>query len=731
MRESEPQGTLKGLWVEESGRSESLSVMGRIGVEPGGFDVRGAGRLHHSTRKRADFQTWSLITREIGKPLRGGKQMTAGLVLAGAPTYGAVDWNRINWRQANRIVRRLQARIVKAVGEGRWGKVKALQRLLTRSFSGKALAVRRVTENKGKRTPGVDGEVWDTPKKKAEGIASLRQHGYRAQPLRRRYIPKRNGRKRPLGIPVMLDRAMQALYKLALEPIAETTGDPNSYGFRRKRSQADAIAQCFLCFRQKTSPPAVYEGDIAGCFDNLCQDTLLKILSKRITDQRLLHLIKQFLRAGYVEDWQYNQTYSGTPQGGNLSPILSNVYLHEFDQRMADKIREFNKGKKRQTRREYWRICDRRKRAKKKARKTGDWTTYKALTQEMLRTQASEPQDPNFRRMYYCRYADDFLVGIIGSKKDAEAVRAWLSAYLKIELKLELSAEKTLITHVERRVRFLGYDIKRGDGKRRLRVRKKQGVGVQRTCTQKLVLLMPGDKCEAFAKEYGQRQGWQGRERIHLVHLSELEILMTYNAEIRGFLGYYALADNLTSVASSILWLTTTSFLKTLAAKRRSTLRKVARSLKRGPNRYVIPLKKKDGRVKEYALVATPKQVEWRKVTYEKVDVKPNTWKYRRRTELGQRLQAHQCEWCGREEGPIEVHHVRKLKDLKGKKVWERQMIARRRKTMVLCKACHVDLHAGRLNEATKLRESWRAGRGESRTSGSEGSSVKPGMATC
>jgi hypothetical protein len=198
-----------------------------------------------------------------------------------------------------------------------------------------------------------------------------------------------------------------------------------------------------------------------------------------------------------------------------------------------------------------------------------------------------------------------------------------------------------------------------------------------------------------------------------LIHLSELEILMIYNAEIRGFLGYYALADNVSSAMSSILWLTTTSFLKTLAAKRKSTLRKVAKSLKRGPNRYVIPLRKKDGTVKEYTLVSSTKQLEQQKVTYGEVDAKPETGMYRGRTELGQRLLAQQCEWCGTTKGPIEVHHVRKLKDLRGKKAWERQMIARRRKTMVLCKACHVELHAGRLSEATKLRESGRAGRRE------------------
>jgi group II intron reverse transcriptase/maturase len=591
------------------------------------------------------------------------------------------------------------------------------------------MAYEQIAAEPGNLTAGADGSTIDGMGMEliTDTIAELKAARYKPQPVRRVYIEKANGKKRPIGIPSFRDKLLQTAVKLILEAIYEPTFSETSHGFRPNRSCHTALARV----KRMTGVRWWVEGDIAGFFDNLCHDTLLTILGKRITDQRFLHLIKQFLRAGYIEDWQHNQTYSGTPQGGNLSPILSNIYLNELDRRIADKIKAFNQGKRRRWRREYWRVCDRRKQAKKKARQRGDWTSYKALTKEMLETQATDPQDPDFRRMYYCRYADDFLVGVIGSKEDAEAIKDWLSSYLAEGLQLELSAEKTLITHAEKRVRFLGYDIKRGDGKRKVRVRGKQGSGVQRTCKQKLILLMPRDKCETFAKEYGQRQGWQGRERIHLFHLSELEILMIYNAEIRGFLSYYALADNLAPVANSLLWLTTTSFLKTLAAKRRSTLRKVARSLKRGPNQYVIPLRKEDGSIKEYALVASTKQIERKKVTYAEVDEKPNTWVYRSRTELGQRLRAQQCEWCGTQEGPIEVHHVRKLKDLKGKKEWERQMIARRRKTMVLCRACHDDLHAGRLSEATKLRENWRAGHAERCTSGSVGRSVKPGLATC
>src|SRR5438309_9876665 len=201
--------------------------------------------------------------------------MTADISAAGAASHAEEGWHSINWGSAYRIVCRLQARIVKAIQAGRWGKVKALQYLLTHSFSGKALAVRRVTENQGKATPGVDREIWDTPEKKATALPTLKPRGYQPLPLRRLYIPKSNGKMRPLGIPTMKDRAMQALYLLALDPVAESTADPNSYGFRKDRSTADAIAQCFITLGKELSPQWILEGDIKACFDQFNHDWLL------------------------------------------------------------------------------------------------------------------------------------------------------------------------------------------------------------------------------------------------------------------------------------------------------------------------------------------------------------------------------------------------------------------------------------------------------------------------
>lgn len=590
-------------------------------------------------------------------------------------------------------------------------------------------AYERIAPKPGNMTAGVDGRTVDGMGlvQIEQTITALKASRYKPSPVRRVYIKKANGKLRPLGIPNFCDKLLQTVVKFILEAIYEPTFSEASHGFRPHRSCHTALGRV----KKMTGVRWWIEGDIVGFFDALSHDTLLEILSRRITDQRFLHLIEQFLRAGYIEDWQYHRSYSGTPQGGNLSPLLSNIYLNELDQRMVREIQEFERGQKRQGSREYWRICDRRKRAKRRARQTGDWRAYKELTQEMLRTPATEAQDPNFRRMYYCRYADDFLIGIIGSKAEAVAFKQWLTDYLKGELRLELSGAKTLITHVEKRVQFLGYEIKRGDSKRRARVRRSSGSSIQRTCPSKLRLLIPRDRCMAFAKRYGQVQGWQGQSRNELIRLSELEILMIYNTEIRGFAGYYALADNRVSVLSSLLWQTTTSFMKTLAAKHRSKIGKVAKWLKRGPSRYVIPHKRVDGTTKEYALITTTGQVKPQEVATERMDLKPNTWQYQGRTELGQRLRAQRCEWCGTEDGPIEVHHVRRLKDLQGKEEWQRQMIARQRKTMVLCKQCHVALHAGRLRKAKEPSENQRAEYAETCTFGSEGRPVRPGTATC
>jgi hypothetical protein len=305
------------------------------------------------------------------------------------------------------------------------------------------------------------------------------------------------------------------------------------------------------------------------------------------------------------------------------------------------------------------------------------------------------------------RYADDWLVGVSGPKAEAVELKEWIKDYLKKELALELNETKTLVTNAKDRVSFLGYEIKRWKGVRHLRFRTRRGVHTQRTTNYHLMLLLPRPKLLKFGQKYGNTTNWHGKRRAELQNLSELEILMTYNAEVRGFLNYYALADNLTAQANRLLRLTCTSFLHTLASKRRTTVMQVVRKLKRGPARYVITLSKAGQTVKEYELFASSRQLQKGRVNYQtQLDEPPNTYQYRSRTELGQRLLAQKCEWCGQTDlqAHFEVHHIRKLKDLKGKALWEQVMIARKRKTLVLCRACHVALHAGRLKEENRLK---------------------------
>lgn len=336
--------------------------------------------------------------------------MTANTkVTAGAVSDEMTDWHAIDWRKVNRIVRRLQARIVKATQSGRWGKVKALQHLLTHSFSGKALAVRRVTENQGKRTPGVDKEIWDTPNKKAMAIHRLRQRGYQPQPLRRVYIDKSNGKKRPLGIATMKDRAMQALYLLAVDPIAETLADPNSYGFRKERSTADAIEQCFTVLCRDYAAQWILEGDIKSCFDQISHNWMLKHIPMDKT------ILQKWLKTGYIDRSVLYPTEAGTPQGGICSPVLANMVLDGLEKKLREK--------------------------------------YPKATSKSRNAKVN-----------FVRYCDDFI--ITGSSKEllVQEVKPIVEQFLA-ERGLELSPEKTTITHINNGFDFLGQNLRKYKGK--------------------------------------------------------------------------------------------------------------------------------------------------------------------------------------------------------------------------------------------------------------------------
>ena len=322
---------------------------------------------------------------------------------AGAPSTRKILWKTIIWSTVEYEVKRLQLRIAKAIKIGRYAKAKALQWLLTHSFYGKLLAVKRVTQNTGKRTPGIDGVIWKTDKQKINAAYALKRKGYKAQPLRRIYIPKKNGKLRPLGIPTKMDRAQQALHLLGLLPIAEIMADENSYGFRPKRSTHDAIAQCFNLLSRKDSPQWVLEGDIKACFDRISHDWLEKHVMMDKT------ILRQWLKAGYIEKDILNHTEDGTPQGGIASPTLANIALDGLEKTILELA------------------------------KRGEMVNF-------------------------VRYADDFIC-TANSKEILEfKIQPAIINFLK-ERGLELSLEKTKITHIYDGFDFLGFNIRKYEEK--------------------------------------------------------------------------------------------------------------------------------------------------------------------------------------------------------------------------------------------------------------------------
>jgi RNA-directed DNA polymerase len=308
-----------------------------------------------------------------------------------------IAWHAINWRTAQQNINRLQSRIVEATKQGNWRKVRALQYIVTRSLSGAALAIKRVTENTGKRTPGIDGEFWKTPKEKTRAIQCIRKGQYRAKPLRRIYIPKANGKKRPLGIPTMQDRATQALYALGLDPIAECQADPNSYGFRRGRSTADAIQKCFMVLCKKNASPWILEGDIKSCYDKLNHNWLLEKIPMN------KGVLKQWLKAGFIESQTFTATNEGTPQGGIISPVLANMALDGLERALVARFK---------------------------------------------------------KRVKMIRYADDFVV--IGKTEEflTQQIKPIVEAFMMTR-GLELSPEKTSVTHINKGFDFLGQNIRK------------------------------------------------------------------------------------------------------------------------------------------------------------------------------------------------------------------------------------------------------------------------------
>ena len=569
----------------------------------------------------------------------------------------------------------------------------------------------KIYAKEGNMSPGVDGETIDgfSQEKIAKMIEQIKDLSYKPNPAKRVYIPKKNGGQRPLGIPAVMDKIVQEIVREILEAIYEETFYYNSHGFRPERSCHTALT---AIKKEFTGVKWWIEGDIKSFFDNIKHHILIDTLREKIEDEKFLNLIWKFLKAGYIEEWKFNNTYSGTPQGGIISPVLSNIYLHKFDIFMAKVCNDFEKGKKRRINKEFKKHEGYIYKKKKKLQPVWDTLTkeekdealkdIKYREKLMKSVPSLDPYDEDFRRCKYVRYADDFLIGVIGSRQEALELRDMIKVFLDEKLGIELSLEKTKITQACKKARFLGYDIYVHQSKD-LSSRKLNG---------HVMLSMPYDKMRDFLfkngyiKEIKNEDGtnrWESIRRTKLLHSDDLETLSTYNAELRGFYEYYKLAHDVYRLGN-IYNLVYFSCLKTFSSKYNTSSNKIL------SNKVKNQCFMKDNHFGVY--YETAKGTKFRKFiensfkTYKAKldstkdpDVLPRTEIYRAsRNSLEVRLRANTCEYCGCDEGQMEVHHVRKLKDLKGKKAWEKFMIGKRRKTLVLCKPCHTKLHAGKLD---------------------------------
>lgn len=567
------------------------------------------------------------------------------------------------------------------------------------------VAYQRIYAKEGNMTKGSDGQNIDNMslKRIEKLIDTLKDETYQPQPSKRVYIPKKNGKKRPLGVPTFNDKLIQEVVRMILEAIYEGHFEYTSHGFRPNRSCHTALAHI-----QKEFSGAKWfvEGDIKGFFDNINHDVLINILKERIADERFIRLVRKFLKAGYIEKWQYHNTYSGTPQGGIISPILANIYLDKLDKYIKEYIAKFDNGKKRKFSRKSMDFSNARKRTVRSLKSVKDEKQkaqlileLKAIEQGRAKYPNGEEMDADYRRMKYARYADDFLVGIIGSKQDAQQIKENIKNFLADKLALELSDEKTLITHTEKPAKFLGYEItvrksnaqkrdKRGALRRTYGKRVCLNVSME-TVRKKLHTLGVLEMAISNGKEI-----WKPKCKSGLIFNDDLEILDNYNREIIGFYNYYSIANNCAHALNNFKYIMEYSMYKTFAGKYKCRTREVNKKYRQN-GRFIVKYMTKTG-VKER--VFYDGGFKRMKPTFKsECDNIPQTIYFAGRTSLIERLKARKCELCGAEEDLV-MHHVRKLKNLQGKESWERHMIARKRKTIAVCRSCHKKIHDGKID---------------------------------
>src|SRR6266581_5188027 len=555
----------------------------------------------------------------------------------------------------------------------------------------------RVYRNSGAMTPGVTDETADGTSLETFDtiITALRQERYQWQPARRTYIPKRNGKKRPLGMPVWSDKLLAEVMRMILDAYLDGTFSEHSHGFREGRGCHTALQEIYRTWK---GCAWIIEGDIADCFGSLDHDLIISALAEHIQDGRFLGLVKKLLDAGYMEEWKLNKTLSGVPQGSILSPVLSNILLHKLDRFVETTlIPRYTKGERRKPNKEYERLKVQARRFRQKGQKEA----ARKLKQQAQQLPSIETHDPNYRRLRYCRYADDFALAFIGPKEEAEEIKQQLRTFLLEELKLNLSEEKTLVTHARSQAaKFLGYEIttlqsnskqyRDKNGRKNRRINGNIGLRVPPTVVQ--------EKC----KRYLQKN--RPIHRAELLNESDYTIIAMYQLEYRGIVNYYRMAYNLHTL-QKLKWVMEISLAKTLARKHQISVAKVYRKYKANldiQGKSYKGLQVTVPREGKKPLVATWGGIPliW-EVNASRED--PTHTRWGSRSELEKRILAQVCEQCGatRMTDQIEVHHIRALKDLekytgREKPRWVQTMAARHRKTLVLGRTCHRDIQYGR-----------------------------------
>ena len=545
-------------------------------------------------------------------------------------------------------------------------------------------------------TAGADGLTLDgmSMERIEKLIAKVRDHSYQPNPARRVYIAKKNSsKKRPLGIPSADDKLVQEVVRMILEAIYEPTFSDNSHGFRPKRSCHTALKEITTLF---TGAKWIIEGDIQACFDSFDHHITIQLLRKRIKDEAFISLMWKFLRAGYMEQWTYHETYSGSPQGSGVSPILANIYLNELDEFMGKMKNSFDKGDTRS--RKVHKDHDKARWAYRKAQKNleterteANLTAFKEARKVMLSTPHLDEMDENYKRLQYNRYADDFLISVTGSKQDAENIKEQVGIFLKNKLNLTMSEEKTHVTHSSEKVRYLGYDIRVSRSQDTKRTKK----GLQRVWYGKVQLYMPKEKWIAKLHEYGAfkikkdgngKEIWKPLHRGALMPLDDVAIISKYNSEIRGLYNYYRLAINVCNLGKFHSMMRG-SCLKTLAAKYNSSVAKMYKKYRSEKGDFGANYKTKSGTKRcEFYNEGFRRN---KNIAPEFVDIMP---KYRGRIKpnsLAGRLKSGKCEMCGASPVKVYMHHVKRLKDLNADNEFDELMLQKRRKSLALCPKCY------------------------------------------